>query len=70
MEASSSTGAPLRVLEDLAERMKTCRYGIVFFGLGLSMTGLGQHNVEALLLLVRDLNQLHPLLCPKDACSR
>ena len=36
--------------------MKTCRYGVVFFGLGLSMTGLGQHNVEALLLLVRDLN--------------
>ena len=36
--------------------MKACRYGIVFFGLGLSMTGLGHHNVEALLLLVRDLN--------------
>jgi formylmethanofuran dehydrogenase subunit B len=56
VEASCSTGATLRLLEDLAERMKTCRYGIVFFGLGLSMTGLGQHNVEALLLLVRDLN--------------
>jgi formylmethanofuran dehydrogenase subunit B len=56
VEASFPTGAPLRVLKDLAERMKTCRYGIVFFGLGLSMTGLGQHNVEALLLLVRDLN--------------
>jgi formylmethanofuran dehydrogenase subunit B len=56
VEASSLTGAPLLVLKDLAERMKTCRYGIVFFGLGLSMTGLGQHNVEALLLLVRDLN--------------
>jgi len=56
VEASSSTGAPLRVLKDLAQRMKTCRYGIVFFGLGLSVTGSGQHNVEALLLLVRDLN--------------
>ncbi len=56
VESSSSTGAPLRVLEELAQRMKTCRYGIVFFGLGVSMTGLGQHNVEALLLLVRDLN--------------
>ncbi len=36
--------------------MKTCRFGIVFFGLGLSMTGLGHRSVEALLLLVRDLN--------------
>jgi formylmethanofuran dehydrogenase subunit B len=56
VEASSSTGAPLGLLRELAELMKACRYGVVFFGLGLSMTGLGQHNVEALLLLVRDLN--------------
>jgi formylmethanofuran dehydrogenase subunit B len=56
VEASSSTGAPLRQLQDLAERMKACRYGVVFFGLGLSMTGWGHQNVAALLLLVRDLN--------------
>jgi formylmethanofuran dehydrogenase subunit B len=49
-------GAPLEQLRDLAERMKSCRYGVVFFGLGLSMTGSGQHNVEALLALVTDLN--------------
>jgi formylmethanofuran dehydrogenase subunit B len=56
VDAAVSTGAPLPVLRDLAERMKRCRYGIVFFGLGLSMTGRGQHNVEALLTLVSDLN--------------
>jgi formylmethanofuran dehydrogenase subunit B len=56
VEASTATGAPLHLLRELAERMKKCRYGIVFFGLGLSMTGLGHHNVAALLLLVRDLN--------------
>jgi formylmethanofuran dehydrogenase subunit B len=54
--ATASTGAPLRLLEELAGRMKSCRFGIVFFGLGLSMTGLGHRSVEALLLLVRDLN--------------
>lgn len=57
VEATATTGAPLPMLEDLAARMKACRYGIIFFGLGLSMTSLGQHNVEALLLLVRDLNE-------------
>jgi formylmethanofuran dehydrogenase subunit B len=57
VEATAATGAPLPMLEDLAARMKACRYGIAFFGLGLSMTSLGQHNVEALLLLVRDLNE-------------
>ncbi len=50
-------GADLARLRDLAERMKRCRHGVVFFGLGLSMTGAAHHNVEALLLLVRDLNE-------------
>lgn len=49
-------GAPLDLLADLADRMRTCRFGIVFFGLGLSQSGLGHLNVAALLRLVRDLN--------------
>ena len=48
---------PLPLLGELAVRMKACRFGVVFFGLGLSMTGAAHHNVEALLLLVRDLNE-------------
>jgi formylmethanofuran dehydrogenase subunit B len=56
VEPAAATGAPLGLLQDLARRMKACRFGIVFFGLGLSMTGLGHRSVEALLLLVRDLN--------------
>jgi formylmethanofuran dehydrogenase subunit B len=53
---AASAGAPLQPLRELAARMKTCRLGVFFFGLGLSMTGLGHRSVEALLLLVRDLN--------------
>ncbi|HJT78450.1 MAG TPA: formylmethanofuran dehydrogenase subunit B, partial [Gemmataceae bacterium] len=53
---AAATGAPLPLLTELARRMKTCRCGIVFFGLGLSMTGLGHRSVEALLRLVTDLN--------------
>lgn len=56
VEPAASTGAPLRLLEKLAAMMKSCRFGIVFFGLGLSMTGLGHHSVGALLQLVTDLN--------------
>jgi formylmethanofuran dehydrogenase subunit B len=52
----AATGAPPALLADLARRMKTCRLGIVFFGLGLSMRGLGHRSVEALLRLVADLN--------------
>jgi formylmethanofuran dehydrogenase subunit B len=56
VEATASTGAPLPLLNELAQRMKSCRFGIVFFGLGLSMNGLGHRGVEALLSLVSDLN--------------
>lgn len=40
----------------LADRMKSCRYGAVFFGLGLAQQGVGHANVEALLRLVAELN--------------
>jgi len=56
LDPTVATGAPLSLLKELADRMRSCRYGVVFFGLGLSMTGPGQHNVEALLSLVSDLN--------------
>src|SRR4051812_10367587 len=50
-------GIPLEQLKDVAERMKSCKFGILFFGMGLSMTR-GRHlNVEAALGLARDLNQ-------------
>ncbi len=44
-----------RIIE-LAARLRGCRMGVVFFGYGLSRRGIGHHNVEALLRLVRDLN--------------
>ncbi len=54
--AGATIGAPLAMLRDLIQRMKTCRCGIAFFGLGLSRTHLGHRSVEALLRLVTDLN--------------
>jgi formylmethanofuran dehydrogenase subunit B len=51
-----ATGIPLEQLQNLSERMKSCRFGILFFGMGLSMTR-GKHlNVEAALSLAADLN--------------
>ena len=53
-EPDAVTGAPIDLLSALAERMKTCRFGVVFFGLGLSRGG--PRTIEALLRLVIDLN--------------
>ncbi|HEY3392013.1 MAG TPA: formylmethanofuran dehydrogenase subunit B [Lacipirellulaceae bacterium] len=43
-------------LKNLVNRLVGCRYGAVFFGLGLAQRGIGHKNVEALLSLVDDLN--------------
>ena len=43
-------------LVDLAGRMKTCQFGVVFFGSGLTQGRLAHRTIEALLQLVTDLN--------------
>jgi formylmethanofuran dehydrogenase subunit B len=55
-EPGTETGLPIEQLTKLLARMKTCRYGVVFFGFGLSRSRHGHSTVEALLRLVRDLN--------------
>ena len=47
---------PWPLVQQLAERLRSCRYGAVFFGLGLTRHGIAHANVEALLRLVTDLN--------------
>ena len=51
------TGVPLATLEDLAERMKSCRFGVLFFGMGLTMNRGRHFNSGALLALTTDLNE-------------
>ncbi len=56
LPTSFDVGVPHSELQRLADAMSNCRYGAVFFGLGLAQRGLGHKNVEALLRLVEDLN--------------
>ncbi|REJ92485.1 MAG: formylmethanofuran dehydrogenase subunit B [Planctomycetota bacterium] len=53
----ADTGVSLESMRDLAARMTGCRYGVVFFGLGLAQRGHGHITVEALLRLVAELNR-------------
>src|SRR5262249_8123082 len=43
-DPAGSLGAPLPLLEQLAARMTACRFGVVFFGLGLSTGVLGHRG--------------------------
>lgn len=49
-------GVEVAQLRDLLELMKSCRFGVIFFGMGVTQTG-GKHlNVSELLALVAELN--------------
>src|SRR6516165_11779350 len=50
-EAVADTGLTLDQLQDLTNRMKTCRFGVLFFGMGLSMTRGKHMNSAAALML-------------------
>jgi formylmethanofuran dehydrogenase subunit B len=50
-------GLSPETLRQLADRLRSCRSGIVYFGLGLTRSAVPHASVEALLRLVTDLNR-------------
>jgi len=57
------TGQPLSVWQDLMDRMKAARFGVIFFGMGLTMTRGKHANSEAILALTRDMNRYTRFVC-------
>lgn len=56
-DIEEQTGVPLETLQDLVERMKNCRFGVFFFGMGLTMPRGRHFNTGAILALATDLNE-------------
>jgi len=56
IEQDSVGGVPKEKIEELADLLISCQYGVIFYGLGLTMSRGKERNIEAALLLVRDLN--------------
>jgi formylmethanofuran dehydrogenase subunit B len=52
----AQTGLTIEQLRDFVERMKKARFGVLFFGMGLSMTRGKHMNSAAVLALVAELN--------------
>src|SRR5688572_10181205 len=55
-EAAAETGLTLEQLQDLVDRMKKAKFGVLFFGMGLSMTRGKHMNSAAALTLAAELN--------------
>jgi len=56
LEQDVISGVQAQTIEELAERMISCQFGVIFFGLGLTMTEGRHRNIDVALSLVRDLN--------------
>jgi formylmethanofuran dehydrogenase subunit B len=56
IEQDEVAGVPVERIEEIAELMINCNFGVLFFGLGITMTAGKSRNIDAALSLVRDLN--------------
>lgn len=56
IDVNEVAGVPVEYLEEVADLMIKCDFGVLFFGLGLTMSSGKLRNIDAALSLVRDLN--------------
>jgi formylmethanofuran dehydrogenase subunit B len=56
LDVDEVAGIPVETLEDLADVMVSCKLGIIFFGLGLTMSQGKHRNIDTAISLTRDLN--------------
>jgi formylmethanofuran dehydrogenase subunit B len=56
LDVDTVAGVPVEYLEEVADAMIRCEFGIIFFGLGLTMSAGKLRNVDVAISLVRDLN--------------
>jgi len=57
LQVDSVGGVSVEVLEDLVDVLVGCEFGVLFFGVGLTMSEGKLRNIEAGISLIRDLNQ-------------
>jgi formylmethanofuran dehydrogenase subunit B len=56
LDAVAETGLKIEQLQDLVDRMKKAKFGVLFFGMGLSMTRGKHMNSAAALTLAAEMN--------------
>lgn len=59
----AATGVTLSAWQDLVERMQRARFGVIFYGAGISTTRGGYLNADAVMGLVRDMNVFTRFVC-------
>jgi formylmethanofuran dehydrogenase subunit B len=62
-ESVAETGLTVERLQSLADRMKRARFGVIFFGMGLSMTRGKHMNSAGILMLAAEMNAFTKFVC-------
>jgi formylmethanofuran dehydrogenase subunit B len=62
-QVKEDTGVDIEVWQNLMDRMKACKFGVLFFGMGVTMTRGKHANSEAILALTRDMNAYTRFVC-------
>ena len=69
-ESVAETGLTLEQLQDLVDRMKAAKFGVIFFGMGLSMTRGKHMNSAGVLTLAAEMNAFTKFVVHADARPR
>jgi formylmethanofuran dehydrogenase subunit B len=65
LDEQEISGVKKEDIVKLVEKLKSCNYGVIFFGMGLTQSLAHHRNVDAAICLVRELNDHTKfLLCP------
>ena len=62
-ELVAETGVTVERLQDIVDRMKRARFGVIFFGMGVSMTRGKHMNSGAILTLTAEMNAFTKFVC-------
>ncbi|UCD96877.1 MAG: formylmethanofuran dehydrogenase subunit B [Candidatus Bathyarchaeota archaeon] len=56
LEVDEVAGLPVHLLEEVADALVGCSFGVFFFGVGLTMSSAKTRNIDAAIALTQDLN--------------
>ncbi len=56
LDINEVSGVPIEKIKALVDRLKNCKFGVIFFGLGLTHTSSHHRNVDNAICLARELN--------------
>ncbi|MGV9198144.1 MAG: formylmethanofuran dehydrogenase subunit B [Promethearchaeia archaeon] len=56
LDADEVAGVPIDQVKNMVETLKSCNYGVIYFGMGLTQSLSHHRNIDAAVSLVRELN--------------